>query len=242
MNIYPAIDIRQGRVVRLLYGNPDMESVYSEDPIAMAHEWKLRGASWIHVVNLDGALGANEPALDLLGDIASMGGIQVQFGGGIRSMESIEQALNAGATRVVLGTFLVKHPERASDVVKRFGADKLTVALDAKDGKVATHGWQEKSVWTPTEIGQHFAQEGLKYALYTDVNKDGDLSGVNVAATSQLATATGLEVIASGGVASITDVEQVKAAGNIEGVVIGRALYAKMLRLEDALQVAKGSN
>ncbi len=241
MNIYPAIDIRNGNVVRLLYGNPDMESVYNDDPVAVAHEWKLRGASWVHVVNLDGALGANETALDILGDIASIEGIQVQFGGGVRSMESVEQALNAGASRVVLGTFLVQQPEHAAEAVKRFGADRLTVALDARDGQVTTHGWQEKSVWSPVDIGQYFAGEGLQYALYTDVNKDGALSGVNVAATSELATKTGLNVIASGGVASLLDVEQVKADGNIEGVVIGRALYAKTLKLEDALKIARGT-
>ena len=237
MIVYPAIDIRGGRVVRLMYGDPDMESVYSEDPVAQAHEWKLRGAKWIHVVNLDGALGENESALDTLQSIASIGNINVQFGGGIRSMESVQQALDSGASRVVLGTFLVKYPERAAEVVKRFGADKLTVALDAKDGQVTTHGWQEKSIWSPTELGQHFAQEGLKHALYTDVSKDGDLSGVNVAATSQLAQDTGLEVIASGGVASLQDIRDLKAADNISGVIIGRALYAKMITLEDVLSI-----
>lgn len=242
MIVYPAIDIRAGRVVRLMYGNPDMESVYSDDPVAVAHEWKLRGANWIHVVNLDGALGENESALDTLQSIASIGGIQVQFGGGIRSLESVQQALDAGAARVVLGTFLVNNPERAAEVVQRFGAEQVTVALDAKDGQVTTHGWQEQSVWSPTEIGQHFAQEGFQHALYTDVSKDGDLSGVNVAAASQLAQETGLEVIASGGVASLDDIRQLKAAGNIAGVIIGRALYAKMIKLEDVLNITQGES
>lgn len=238
MIIYPAIDIRGGRVVRLLYGNPEMESVYGDNPVAVAHEWKLRGAEWVHVVNLDGALGENETALDTLREIAHVG-LKVQFGGGIRSIESVQMALDAGATRVVLGTLLVKQPELAPELVARFGPETITVALDAKGDKVTTHGWQESSPWTPAEIGKQLAINGLKHALYTDVSKDGDLSGVNVDATADLARQTGLAVIASGGVSSLDDIRNVKANSDIAGVVIGRALYAKMFSLEDALAIAK---
>lgn len=238
MIIYPAIDIRGGRVVRLLYGNPDMESVYGDNPVAVAHEWKLRGATWVHVVNLDGALGQNETALDTLREIANVG-LKVQFGGGIRSTESIQQALDAGATRVVLGTLIVQQPELAPELVTRFGADAITVALDAKGDKVTTHGWQESSPWTPLEIGKQLAHDGIQHALYTDVSKDGDLSGVNVAATAELARQTGLAVIASGGVSSLDDIRQLKASGDIAGVIIGRALYAKMFTLEAALAIAE---
>ncbi|PJF43844.1 MAG: 1-(5-phosphoribosyl)-5-[(5-phosphoribosylamino)methylideneamino]imidazole-4-carboxamide isomerase [Phototrophicales bacterium] len=238
MIVYPAIDIRDGRVVRLLYGNPDMESVYSDNPVAVAHEWKLRGAEWVHVVNLDGALGENETALDTLNDIANVG-LKVQFGGGIRSIESIQQALDAGATRVVLGTLIINQPELAPQIIERFGAEAIIVALDAKDGKVTIHGWQATSIWTPAEIGRQFAQDGIKHALYTDVSKDGDLSGVNVEATAQLAQDTGLAVIASGGVSSLDDIRKLKASGQVAGVIIGRALYAKMFTLEEALKVAK---
>ncbi len=238
MIIYPAIDIRGGRVVRLLYGDPDMESVYSDNPVAVAHEWKLRGAEWVHVVNLDGALGENETALDALREIAHVG-MKVQFGGGIRSIESVQQALDAGATRVVLGTLIVNQPELAPELVSRFGSEAITVALDAKGGQVTTHGWQESSVWTPAEIGKQLAHDGLVHALYTDVSKDGDLSGVNVEATAELARQTGLKVIASGGVSSLDDIRKVKANYDIAGVIIGRALYAKMFSLEDAIAIAK---
>lgn len=238
MIIYPAIDIRGGRVVRLLYGNPDMESVYGDNPVAVAHEWRLRGAEWVHVVNLDGALGENETALDILREIAHVG-LKVQFGGGIRSAESMQMALDAGATRVVLGTMIVNHPELAPELVARFGPEAITVALDAKGDKVTTHGWQASSPWTPAEIGIQLAHDGIKHALYTDVSKDGDLSGVNVQSTAELARQTGLAVIASGGVSSLDDIRNVKANGDIAGVIIGRALYAKMFTLEEALAIAK---
>ncbi len=238
MIIYPAIDIRNGRVVRLLYGDPNLESVYGEDPVATAQEWQQAGADWVHIVNLDGALGEETTILNIVRQIADTG-LKIQFGGGIRSMDAIQQALDAGVTRVVLGTFIVQNPDQAPLIADKFGAEAITVALDAKDDQVTTHGWQSTSEWTPVGLGQKFAEAGLKHALYTDVSKDGALTGTNVEATSQLATETGLAVIASGGVASLDDVKSVQAAGNIDGVVIGRALYANLLKLEDALALAQ---
>jgi phosphoribosylformimino-5-aminoimidazole carboxamide ribotide isomerase len=237
MIIYPAIDVRHGRVVRLLYGDPDQETVYGDDPAAMAQRWKTAGAAWLHVVNLDGTLGEATLALETLRALAGVG-LPIQFGGGMRSLDDVQKALDAGAARVILGTMVVKEPELAGAAVERFGAEKIVVALDAKGDRVATHGWQQVSAWTPVELGKRFAAMGVIHALYTDVSRDGDLSGVNVAATANLARETGLRVIASGGVASLDDVQRCRETGVIAGVITGKALYSGAFTLEEALKAA----
>lgn len=239
MIIYPAIDIHEGRVVRLLHGDPNVESVYAFDPVGVARQWESAGTRWIHVVNLDGALGEDDPAaLNVVRDVAALG-VSVQFGGGIRSLDAIQQALDAGATRVIIGTLVVDNPDIAPPIIDRFGAEAVVVALDAKNRRVATHGWQAVSEWTPIDLGKRLAQNGFRYALYTDVSKDGALTGVNIAATAILARETGLQVIASGGVAHLNEIRTLKTAGDgINGVVIGRALYAGIFTLEEALRVA----
>ncbi|MBN2305020.1 MAG: 1-(5-phosphoribosyl)-5-[(5-phosphoribosylamino)methylideneamino]imidazole-4-carboxamide isomerase [Anaerolineae bacterium] len=237
MIVYPAIDLRKGRVVRLVHGDPNQETVHSDDPAATAERWKTAGAAWLHVVNLDGALGEATLALESLRVIAAVG-LPVQFGGGLRSLDDAQQALDAGAARVVLGTLVVKEPDLAAQAVERFGAEAVTVALDAKNNQVATHGWQQTSAWTPAELGQRFASMGVRHALYTDVSRDGDLSGVNVEATAALAQKTGLSVIASGGVASLDDIRRLCETNTIAGVVIGKALYSDTFTLEEALRAA----
>lgn len=238
MIVYPAIDLRRGRVVRLQYGDPARETVHSDDPLATAERWQAAGAQWLHVINLDGALGEATLALETLRALAGIG-LAVQFGGGLRSLDDAQKALDAGAARVILGTLVVKEPELAGAAVERLGAEKLVVALDAKGDQVATHGWQQISAWTPVGLGKRFAAMGVVHALYTDVSRDGDLSGVNVAATAKLAQETGLRVIASGGVASLDDVRCCRETGQIAGVVIGKALYSGALALEEALKIAE---
>lgn len=237
MIVYPAIDIRKGRVVRLLYGDPKRETVYGDDPVAMAQRWQSAGAEWLHVVNLDGTLGDAEFALDTLRGLSGVG-LPIQFGGGLRTLDDAQQALDAGATRVILGTMVVKEPELAGAAVERFGAAAVVVALDAKGDQVATHGWQEVSTWTPTDLGKKFAEMGVVHALYTDISRDGDLSGVNVEATAQLARDTGLSVIASGGVATLEDIQRLRETSEIAGVITGKALYSGAFTLEAALRVA----
>ncbi|HEX3049494.1 MAG TPA: 1-(5-phosphoribosyl)-5-[(5-phosphoribosylamino)methylideneamino]imidazole-4-carboxamide isomerase [Aggregatilineaceae bacterium] len=237
MIVYPAIDIRQGRVVRLKYGDPAQETVHGDDPVAVAERWKAAGAEWLHVVNLDGTLGEATLMLEMLRELAKVG-LPIQFGGGLRTLEDAATALETGATRVVLGTMIVQEPEKAGEAVKRFGAEAVAAALDAKDGRVATHGWQQISAWTPVELGKRLAADGVSHALYTDVSRDGDLSGVNVAATAQLARETGLAVIASGGVASIRDIVALRDTKAVAGVVIGKALYTDAIKLEEALRMA----
>jgi phosphoribosylformimino-5-aminoimidazole carboxamide ribotide isomerase len=238
MIIYPAIDLRHGRVVRLQYGDPARETVHSDDPLATAERWQAAGAAWLHVINLDGALGEATLALEALRALAGVG-LPIQFGGGLRSLDDAQKALEAGAARVILGTLVVREPELAGAAVKRFGAEKVVVALDAKGDHVATHGWQQVSAWTPVELGKRFAALGVIHALHTDVSRDGDLSGVNVAATANLARETGLHVIASGGVASLDDVRHCRETGMIAGVITGKALYSGAFTLEDALKAAE---
>ncbi|MBI5957485.1 MAG: 1-(5-phosphoribosyl)-5-[(5-phosphoribosylamino)methylideneamino]imidazole-4-carboxamide isomerase [Chloroflexi bacterium] len=239
MIVYPAIDLRQGRVVRLVYGDPSRETVHSDDPKATAERWKTAGAPWLHVVNLDGALGEATLALDTLRALAEVG-LPVQFGGGLRSLDDAQKALDGGAARVVLGTMIVNDPDLAGIAVQRFGAEAVTVALDAKGDQVATHGWQQVSAWTPVELGQRLAALGVRHALYTDVSRDGDLSGVNVDATARLARETGLAVIASGGVSSLEDIRALRETNVIAGVVIGKALYTGAITLEQTLKAAAG--
>lgn len=244
MIVYPAVDIRGGQVVRLRQGDPDRQIVYGDNPIEAAQRWADEGAEWIHVVNLDGTFSDADFNLQLLRDIAQIGP-PVQFGGGLREVQDIEHALEAGAARVVLGTLVVRLPYIAEEAVKAVGAEAIAVALDARHGQVLTHGWQQQSGWTAIELGQRFARMGVKYALYTDISRDGELRGVNVESTAQLARDTGLSVIASGGVASLSDITALKQAANglqkgeIAGVVIGRALYSGALALQDAIAGAK---
>jgi phosphoribosylformimino-5-aminoimidazole carboxamide ribotide isomerase len=243
--IYPAIDIRQGRVVRLQQGDPDRQTIYADDPVDAAQHWLDAGAEWLHVVNLDGTLGEADLNLSILHRIAALGA-SIQFGGGIRSLDHVQQALDAGASRVILGTLAVQNPPIAGEAAHRFGSEHIAVALDARDGQVATHGWQQQTDRSPIDLGTEFASLGVRHALYTDISRDGELSGVNVAATADLARATGLRVIASGGVASLDDIRALLAANDtlsgvpgITGVITGQALYTGALDLTAALQLAK---
>lgn len=241
MIVYPAIDLRKGRVVRLQYGDPERETVHSDDPVATATRWQAAGAAWLHVINLDGALGEATLALESLRALAGVG-LPVQFGGGLRSLDDAARALDAGAARVILGTLVVDQPELAAEAVERFGPEAVVVALDARGEQVTTHGWQQVSAWTPAALGQRFAGMGVRHALYTDVSRDGVLTGVNVESTAQLARDTGLDVIASGGVASLDDLRALRATGAVAGVIIGKALYAGVFSLEDALRAAEGDH
>ena len=237
ITIYPAIDLRGGQVVRLQQGDPARQTTYSADPVETARRWLAAGAAWLHVVNLDGAFQAANDTLRILERLAGLG-VQIQFGGGIRSLEDAARALDLGATRVVFGTAIVQNPDLVTEFVARWGAQRLTVALDARGGKVAIHGWQAESAWTPADLGVALAQRGAIHALYTDVSRDGELEGVNVAGTVALAEATGLQVIASGGVASLEDVVALRASGKVAGAILGKALYEGLVDLREAIRLA----
>lgn len=251
MVIYPAIDLKGGRVVRLRQGRAEAETIYDDNPVAVARRWVAQGAEWLHVVDLDGALGISHDVpqaariplnLQHLREIcAAVPGTPIQFGGGLRTLADIERALRLGAARVVLGTAAVQEPGLVAEAVKRFGAERVAVALDARQGQVAIHGWRETSEATAVALGRAMRERGVRYALYTDIARDGMLTGVNVAATAALAQATGLQVIASGGVATLDDVRRLRVGETfgIVGVIIGQALYSGALSLPDVLRAAR---
>ncbi len=250
--LFPAIDLRRGRCVRLRQGDPNAETVYSEDPVAMARHWVAQGATWLHVVNLDGAFTRDARAaaathlrladlpinLQRLAAIAAAVDVPIQFGGGLRTLEDIELALNLGATRVVLGTVAVTNPALVRDALQRFGPERIVVGLDARDGRIATHGWLAVSDVSAVELGRAMREAGVQRAVYTDIRRDGMLTGVDVAGTAHLAEATGLRVIASGGVASLDDIDALLAVAHkgVEGVIIGQALYTGRVDLRAALE------
>jgi phosphoribosylformimino-5-aminoimidazole carboxamide ribotide isomerase len=235
-NIYPAIDLRQGRVVRLIQGDPDRETEYANEPLHIAQRWQAEGTKWLHVVNLDGALdesgGENLAALERIATT----GLDIQFGGGMRDLESIRRALDLGASRVVIGTAAVENPALVEEALGAFGPEQIALGLDARDGRVRTHGWKEDTGITAVEMGQQWADKGVRWVIFTDVARDGMGMGLNLSATVELARETGMHVIASGGVASLADVQQTRDAG-LSGVIIGRALYEGQVKLEQALEV-----
>ncbi len=239
MIIYPSIDLRGGRVVRLRQGDPSRQTVFSDDPLATARQWIDAGTQWLHMVNLDGAFSSANNHGAVLEQVAALG-TPVQFGGGLRSLADIEQAVERGAARVVLGTVAFQQPEIVDQAIARWGAERVCVGLDARDGKIAIKGWQEKIDLTPVEAGRQMAARGAQHALYTDVNRDGGLGGVNVEATVALAEQTGLSVIASGGVGTLADIERLAASGVVGGAIIGMALYEGRLTLPDAIAAAGG--
>ncbi|MFP4323271.1 MAG: 1-(5-phosphoribosyl)-5-[(5-phosphoribosylamino)methylideneamino]imidazole-4-carboxamide isomerase [Anaerolineales bacterium] len=240
MIIYPAIDIKDGHVVRLVEGDPQRTTRYNPDPVAVAREWASQGAAWIHIVNLDGAFSTKADILPIVTQIVAMG-LSVQLGGGLRSAEAVALALEAGAERVILGTAAVNNPEFAAEMVMQHGRERIVVALDAKDGKVMTHGWQQSSAWHAHDLGRKMADYGVQHVLYTDISRDGKLGGVNVNATQALAEATGLAVIASGGVRSLQDVRALLSTGAIAGAILGKALYEGLIDLPQALKLADSS-
>lgn len=247
MIVFPAIDLRRGRCVRLRQGRAEEETVYDEDPVAVAHGWVAQGAEWLHVINLDGAFDEPESTAKLPINLQRLQAIRaavpetpIQFGGGVRSMADVEASLKYGATRVIMGTVAVQSPEIVTGALRCFGAERIVVGIDARDGKVATHGWRQISDVTAEALGQAMYDQGVTRVVYTDIARDGMLTGVNAAATAALARATGLQVIASGGVASLADVARLLAQGDadIEGVIIGQALYTGKVSLPEAIQAS----
>lgn len=238
-DIYPAIDLRRGKVVRLEQGDPRRKTVFGDDPVAVAERWRAAGARWLHVINLDGALDeAGAPNWHALAALGSVG-LPIQFGGGIRTGSDIERALDQGAQRVLVGTMAVEAPTQLEEAIRSFGADRIAVALDARDGVVQIHGWQEDSRLSAVALGRRVRELGVSTVIHTDIRRDGVLSGANVAASKDLAAACGLKVIVSGGVASLEDVRSAVSAYSVGvcGIIIGRALYEGKVDLETAISI-----
>ena len=240
MIIFPAIDIRNGKCVRLTKGDFNQETIFADQPEVMAKQWADKGAEFLHVVDLDGALAGKTMNAAAIEAILQTVNIPIQLGGGIRTLENIEMLLDIGIARVILGSIAVRSPELVKAACAKFGS-KIVVGIDAKAGIVAVDGWGVSGNVKADRLAVEMAQVGVERIIYTDISRDGTLSGVNVEATAKLAKASGLKVIASGGVSSMEDIRQVKAAGKdgVEGVIVGKAIYTNSLVLEDALAFAK---
>ncbi|NNM76791.1 1-(5-phosphoribosyl)-5-[(5-phosphoribosylamino)methylideneamino]imidazole-4-carboxamide isomerase [Sphingomonas sp. ID1715] len=237
MIVFPAIDLKNGQVVRLAEGDMDRATVYADDPAAQAERFAAAGAEWLHVVDLDGAFaGESVNGIAVRRIVHAFRG-NVQLGGGIRTRESIERWFDYGVVRAVIGTAALTDPALVTDAARDFPG-RIVVAVDARDGMVATQGWADVSDVPVIDLARRFEDAGVAALLFTDVGRDGMLRGVNVDATVALAEAQSLPVIASGGVAGIGDIAALKGRHGIEGVITGRAIYDGRLDLAEALQEA----
>lgn len=234
MRIYPAIDIKDGKCVRLKQGSFNDLTVYEQNPLNAAERWAKAGASYIHIVDLDGAvrgIGVND---EIIKNIIEKYNIPIQTGGGIRSMEDIDKKINIGVSRVIIGTAAVKNPELVKEAVKKYG-DKIAVGIDAKDGMVAIEGWEEVSQISAIELCKSMAEYGVKTIIYTDISKDGMMSGANIESTREIIEASKVDVIISGGVSSEVDIEAASKI-NAHGAIIGKALYTGAIDLKKIIE------
>jgi phosphoribosylformimino-5-aminoimidazole carboxamide ribotide isomerase len=255
--IIPAIDLREGLCVRLTQGRKEDVKVYAADPAELAQRYQKGGARFLHIVDLDGAFSdPNSRNRLVLGEIISRIEIPVQFGGGLRNLTDIEQVIELGVTRVVLGTLAVESPEILSEALRLFGADRVAVGIDARDGRVLTRGWNTDGELSAVDLAQRVAGLGVERIIYTDIARDGMLTGINIEQTCMIAREAGLKVTASGGISSLADLEQLRTASNLEqprtasnieglstankggvdSVIIGKALYEGRFTIEEALR------
>lgn len=238
MIFYPAIDLKDGSCVRLVRGAMDQATVFNDDPADQARQFAAAGCAWLHIVDLNGAFAGRPVNAAAVHDILASVDMKVQLGGGIRTSEQIEAWLDAGVTRVILGTVAVKDPDLVRDACRRFPG-RIALGIDASEGLVAVEGWAEKSAMTSLELGLRFEDCGAAAIIHTDIARDGAMQGPNVEATAALAAALSTPVIASGGVRSIDDLAALKAqaGAGIEGVISGRAIYDGRLDLAAALEL-----
>jgi phosphoribosylformimino-5-aminoimidazole carboxamide ribotide isomerase len=239
MTIYPAIDIKNGRAVRLLQGRADQETVYANNPVDVAQMFKAVGSEWVHVVDLDGAFDGIPANLSKVAEIVATG-LKVQLGGGMRTREAVARALALGVTRVVIGTRAVESEEFVVELVREFG-EKIAVGIDANDGKVAVKGWVSTTGTSALDLARRMDAIGVGTIIYTDIGTDGMLTGPNLAAQEEMASTVNATVIASGGVSRREDVlalaEIEKRRPSLGGVIVGKALYEKRVELGDLLRI-----
>lgn len=241
MLVIPAIDLRQGKSVRLAQGRKDSVTVYAEDPVGNAETFARDGARLIHVVNLDAAFSESDSRnRQVLGELIKAINVPVQFGGGLRSTRDVEHVLELGVDRVVIGTVAVETPETLAEMLRLFGPERVVVGIDAKQGQVVTHGWETSERVDALTLSCRVAAAGVERIVYTDVGRDGMLTGVNIEQTCRIAEESGLKVTASGGVSSLEDIQRLKAVSDcgIDSVIVGKALYEGCFTLAEAIQVA----
>ncbi|MEM1060312.1 MAG: 1-(5-phosphoribosyl)-5-[(5-phosphoribosylamino)methylideneamino]imidazole-4-carboxamide isomerase [Verrucomicrobiota bacterium] len=237
MRILPAIDLRSGQVVRLEQGRADAQTTYSDDPVSVALDWQARGAEELHVVDLDGAFDGRPRNLDAVHAIAKALDIPLELGGGLRTGTDVEAALQAGAGRVVLGTAACEDLDLLQRLVGEFGGSRIAVGIDARDGNVRTKGWTQPSKWDAVALTREVSARGVGTVIYTDIETDGMFTGPNLGALKEVMAASSAEVIASGGVASLEHIKDLRALGGLYGAIVGKALYDKRLSLETILSL-----
>lgn len=243
MIIFPAIDIRDGKCVRLFKGDFNQETVFSDKPEEMAEKWQAEGAEFLHLVDLDGALAGKSQNLATVKKIIAAVNIPVELGGGIRTMENIDEVLALGVKRVILGSVAVKNPELVKEACAKYG-ERIVVGIDAKYGIVAVDGWGVSGNVDVITLAKEMAKAGVKTIIYTDISRDGTLAGVNVEATAKLARESGINIVASGGVKSTADIKALLPyeKDGIEGVIVGKSIYMKTLDLAEAIEIGRGVN
>jgi phosphoribosylformimino-5-aminoimidazole carboxamide ribotide isomerase len=242
-DLYPAIDLRRGRCVRLEKGMADRETDYGGDPVRVAADFAAAGARWVHVVDLDAAFGDGSNRA-VIREIAASAGIRVQTGGGLRTEDDLAEVLEAGATRAVIGTAAVENPRLVRTAVERWGAERIAVGLDARGRRPSVRGWTEDAAEDLFDLGRRMAELGVRTLIYTDIDRDGMMQGPNVELSAALADASGADVIVSGGVRGIEDVaaagDAARAGRGIAGVIAGKAVYEGRLDVAAAVRLAAG--
>ena len=240
MIIIPAIDLRGGRCVRLTQGQASAETVYSENPVAVAKQWYEAGAEMLHIVNLDGAMNLDDSKnIRVMSDILYQINLPIQFGGGVRALDEVQRLDELGVTRIVVGTAAIENPQLLQALLDDFGST-IVDGIDAREGKVALRGWQKTAEMTAVDLALKVADMGVERIVYTDIARDGMLSGINLEATREIAELSGLKVTASGGVATLEDIYLVKELEEfgVDSLIIGKALYEGAFTLEEALDAA----
>jgi phosphoribosylformimino-5-aminoimidazole carboxamide ribotide isomerase len=237
--IYPAIDIRGGKCVRLIQGDYNQETIFHDSPLEMAKQWVSEGASWLHLVDLDGARSGELINSQVIASIAQESGIFIQVGGGVRDLDRLEYLLSIGVSRVIIGSAAIDDPAFVKEALAKY-PNQIAIGLDARDGYVATHGWLNQANITAVELAKKMADFGASTFIVTDIAKDGLLSGVNGEIAVEIAQSSGGQVIASGGVATTKDIEQLKTleSKGVTGVIVGKALYTGAIKLTNALEEA----
>ena len=241
MLIIPALDLKEGKCVRLVRGERHRQTVYSDSPVKMALKWQSQGAEYLHLVDLDGAFHGEPKNIEVIKEIRRRLRISIQLGGGIRDMGSIAKLLSLGLDRIILGTVAVSAPDLVRRAVERFGPEKIVVGIDTKGDRVAIRGWEELSKNSALELALRMRQAGIERIIYTDISRDGAMAGPKTEVAKMLAQKTRLKVILSGGISSLEDIMDVASLERfgIEGVIVGKALYEAKVNLREAIQAVR---
>ena len=237
MRLYPAIDMIDGKSVRLVQGDYNRKTVYSENPLEVALRWQELGGEYIHLVDLDGARYGNMPNYEIICNIANQLDIPIEVGGGIRDMDAVEKYLDHGVARVIIGTSAIKNPQFVKEAVKKYG-HRIAIGIDAKNGNVAIRGWEEVSQISALSLAKRMEQIGVSTIIYTDISTDGMLKGPNLAAMKEMTDYVSADIVASGGVTTLDDLTRLSKTG-VEGAIIGKALYTGHIILNEAVELCK---